>query len=74
VEHVSITKNIWSLPFRDIIPVYSENNVKPINIFCGQTAVVLIIKVKKGKAVPLHAMEALGGRGGIAPTHSRPRH
>jgi hypothetical protein len=27
----------------------------------------------KGKAVPLHAMEALGGRGGIAPTHSRPR-
>jgi hypothetical protein len=28
----------------------------------------------KGKAVPLHAMEALGGRGGIAPTHSGPRH
>jgi hypothetical protein len=26
------------------------------------------------KAVPLHAMEALGGRGGIAPTYSRPRH
>jgi hypothetical protein len=23
----------------------------------------------KGKAVPLHAMKALGGRGGIAPTH-----
>jgi hypothetical protein len=31
-------------------------------------------EVKRGKAVPLHAMEALGGRGGIAPTHSRPRH
>jgi hypothetical protein len=31
------------------------------------------IKVK-GKAVPLYTMEALGGRGGIAPTHSRPRH
>jgi hypothetical protein len=29
---------------------------------------------KKGKVVPLHAMEALGGGGGIAPTHSRPRH
>jgi hypothetical protein len=29
---------------------------------------------KKGKAVPLHAMEALGGRGDIVPTHSRPRH
>jgi hypothetical protein len=26
----------------------------------------------KSKAVALHAMEALGGRGGIAPTHSRP--
>jgi hypothetical protein len=26
------------------------------------------------KVVPQHAMEALGGKGGIAPTHSRPRH
>jgi hypothetical protein len=26
------------------------------------------------KAVPLHAMGALGGTGGIASTHSRPRH
>jgi hypothetical protein len=25
---------------------------------------------KKSKAVPLHAMAAHGGRGGIAPTHS----
>jgi hypothetical protein len=25
---------------------------------------------KKSKVVPLHAMEAHGGRGGIAPTHS----
>jgi hypothetical protein len=32
------------------------------------------VKGKKCKAVPLHAMEALGGRGNIAPTHSRPRH
>jgi hypothetical protein len=24
----------------------------------------------KSKAVPLHAMEAHGGRGGIAPTHT----
>jgi hypothetical protein len=29
--------------------------------------------MKNDKAVPLHAMEALGGRGGIAPTLSRPR-
>jgi hypothetical protein len=28
----------------------------------------------KAKAVPLHAMKALGGRGDIAPTHTRPRH
>jgi len=25
-------------------------------------------------SVPLHAMVALGGRRGITPTHSRPRH
>jgi hypothetical protein len=24
----------------------------------------------KGKMIPLHAMEAHGGRGGIAPTHT----
>jgi hypothetical protein len=33
-----------------------------------------LIESVTSKAVPLHAMEALGGRGGIAPTHSRPRH
>jgi hypothetical protein len=32
-----------------------------------------MIEKVKGKAVSLDAMEALGGRGGIAPTHSRPR-
>jgi hypothetical protein len=31
-------------------------------------------KWKKVRAVPLHAMEALGGRGCIPPTHLRPRH
>jgi hypothetical protein len=29
---------------------------------------------KQSKAVPLHAKVALGGRGGIHPTHSWPRH
>jgi hypothetical protein len=33
-----------------------------------------LLAIYKSKAVPLHTMEALGGRGGIAPTHSRPRH
>jgi hypothetical protein len=28
------------------------------------------VLVKKSKAVPLHAMEAPGGRRGIAPTHT----
>jgi hypothetical protein len=37
--------------------------------------ILVLYKSKvKSKAVPLHAMEALEGRGGIAPTHSRPRH
>jgi hypothetical protein len=30
----------------------------------------LMLKSKKGKVISLHAMEALGERGGIAPTHS----
>jgi hypothetical protein len=30
----------------------------------------IIVRKRKSKAVPLHAMVALGGRGGIAPTHS----
>jgi hypothetical protein len=31
---------------------------------------VLYFVCKKSKAVPLHAMEAHGGRGGIASTHT----
>jgi hypothetical protein len=37
-------------------------------IFEGSIVTLACIK---SKAVPLHAMETLGGRGGIAPTHSR---
>jgi hypothetical protein len=40
----------------------------------GQEFYIDLDIVSKSKAVPLHAMEALGGRGGIAPTHSRLRH
>jgi hypothetical protein len=32
------------------------------------------VNINKAKAVLLHAMEVLGGRGGIASTHSRRRH
>jgi hypothetical protein len=42
---------------------------------CSQTGPLSKEAIKvKSKAVLLHAMEALGGRGGIVPTHSRPRH
>jgi len=40
----------------------------------GSIWFTVVIKASTGKAVPLYAMETLGGRGGIAPTHSRPRH
>jgi hypothetical protein len=50
---------------------------------CGWNAIIIYqekalcaynAQHNKSKAVLLHAMEALVGRGGIAPTHSRPRH
>jgi hypothetical protein len=31
---------------------------------------MLVINFTKSKAVPLHTMVVLGGKGGIAPTHS----
>jgi hypothetical protein len=34
----------------------------------------MVTNLVKGKSGPLHAMEALGGRECIAPTHSRPQH
>jgi hypothetical protein len=39
-----------------------------------QVADMLSIRLRKAKAVPLHATNALGGRGCIASTHSLPRH
>jgi hypothetical protein len=33
-----------------------------------------LLKQAKAKAFPLHIIKALGWRGGIARTHSRPRH
>jgi hypothetical protein len=50
------------------------NNAASIFIFNEEVRRHDLGKIKKGKAVPLHAMEALGGRGDIAPTHSQPRH
>jgi hypothetical protein len=36
-----------------------------------KTAALKLNILNKAKTVPLHAMKALGGRGAIAPTHSR---
>jgi hypothetical protein len=59
-------------------PVYNRpQNIEPI---WDEIIAVNKLRISVGnnalthKAVPLHAMKALGGRGGIAPTHSRPRH
>jgi hypothetical protein len=35
---------------------------------------ILLNTICKSKAVPLHAIEDPGGRGGIASTHYKPRH
>jgi hypothetical protein len=45
-----------------------------LNCYIFSSIIFSLCSKKKSKAVPLHAMEAFGGRGGIAPTHSRPRH
>jgi hypothetical protein len=49
-----------------------------MTVYCTPLFVDRVIILKhlklKAKPVPLHTMEALGGRGAIAPTHSCPRH
>jgi hypothetical protein len=52
-------------------PKRVEGYMSVINLLISN---LLCVLTDKSKVVPLHAMEALGGRGGIAPTHSRPRH
>jgi hypothetical protein len=50
-----------------------EGNIVSSFYITSKNLEVLIKLDKESKAVPLHAMKALGGRGGIAPTLSRPR-
>jgi hypothetical protein len=52
---------------------FFEQQQQQQHIVVMKTVVLFVVR-NKSKAVPLHAMEALGGRGDIAPTHSRPRH
>jgi hypothetical protein len=49
-------------------------NCKLPNVMVEWLKFLLRIREVKSKAVPLQAMEALGRREDIAPTHSRPRH
>jgi hypothetical protein len=58
--YLNADKIIFTLVFK-----ISFKIIHPTSLFSEEVT----IKVK-GKAVPLHAMEALGGRGGIAPTLS----
>jgi hypothetical protein len=39
-----ITRINWLMLFREIIAVFSENHMIPINTLCGQTAELLIVK------------------------------
>jgi hypothetical protein len=65
---------------KGVVDVFEEFISKEaMNLIMGQSILYWImyflsIHTTKSKAVPLHAMDVLGGRGGIAPTHSRPRH
>jgi hypothetical protein len=47
---------------------------KPKHKYCNWSISTMLNFGKQSKAVPLHAMVALGGRGSIAPTHSWPQH
>jgi hypothetical protein len=68
---VTLAASFWQSPVTYETHICSEVNLQ---WYKRNFRTVELYKKKKGKAVPLHAMEALGGRGGIAPTHSRPRH
>jgi hypothetical protein len=41
---------------------------------CDWEGLAVPLFTYRAKAVPLHAMKALRGRGGVAPTHTRSRH
>jgi hypothetical protein len=66
IIHLHKIQHIHNYHVSSVIPVKLKTRPKL------DTATILLYSgVKsKSKAVPLHAMVALGGRGGIAPTHS----
>jgi hypothetical protein len=44
-QHFSIAKIRWFMLFEEIITIYSEIHMKPINILCGQIAELLKVKI-----------------------------
>jgi hypothetical protein len=67
----SITLRIFSIGFLNIF-AYGKHVSRLYNKQC--LLVGIIFSTIKIKLSHHKSMEALGGRGGIAPTHSRPRH
>jgi hypothetical protein len=45
-EHFTITKISWLMLFSEIIVLYAENHMKPINTLCGEN--VELVNVKAG--------------------------
>jgi hypothetical protein len=43
--YFTITKINWLMLFKEIIAVYSENHMKPINALCVQNAELFIVEV-----------------------------
>jgi hypothetical protein len=50
--HVSTAKIILLMLFREIIAIYSENHMKPINTLCGQN--VELVNVWAGGTYSYH--------------------
>jgi hypothetical protein len=61
--------------FTVIVFCFTECYLLMTGLACINSPLLTVVnELKKSKAVSLHAIEALGRRGDIAPTHSRPRH
>jgi hypothetical protein len=43
--YFTITKINWLTLFKEVIPVYTEKHMKPINTLCGKTAELFIVKI-----------------------------
>jgi hypothetical protein len=68
-----ITKNL-STYFPEHICVLFAQFIIFLHVTFSLIQSHFLLRKLKAKTVPVHATNALGGRGGIAPTHSRPQH